>query len=201
MIPVRQSIGGLGNLMFKQAYLVGQMLEGKIPDMYVQSNKYWKDHEGVIKELFSQNIIGGEVDYSPMVSLQIRRGDYVGNDFYVDLAKTDYYKKATDLFPKSRFLVFCQDRQNEERDLEDKQWCRDFLNEIIPGRFEMWPGISDTDDLNKMASCVHNIIANSSFGWWAGFLNPNPRKTVVTPKSWFTDGVQRCDLIDSWVQL
>lgn len=193
MIHLRQQIGGLGNLMFKQAYLVGQVLEGKIPDMYVQSEKYWLNHKGVIREMF-----GTGIGFTDLIALQIRRGDYLNTDFYVDLTKTDYYKKAIEIFPNEKFLVFCQDRQDEERDKEDKEWCKSYLNEIIPGRFEIWPGISDTEDMNKMASCKGKIIANSSFGWWAGFLGVG---RVVAPSAWFADGISRIDLPEEFTKI
>lgn len=197
MIPVRKSIGGLGNLLFKQAYLYGQVLDHKIPDEYVQSMKYWDKHAPFIRHTFSPGI-----DKSiNMVSLQIRRGDYVNNPFYVDVTQTDYYQKAIAMFPEEKFLVFCHDNQDPWQDKMDKDWCRDFLGKLIPGRFEINQPKGETEDLNKMASCRHNIIANSTFGWWAGFLNPNPNKKVVCPARWFSDGIQRTELPEEFIKI
>lgn len=196
MKPVRKVIGGLGNIMFKQAYIYAQMRRGEIPDLYVQSERYWKEFADEIKLMF-------QVDTPPidMVSLHIRRGDYKETDFYVDLTQTDYYRKATAMFPNDKFLVFYKDRQVAELDEKDKAWIKGYLDTLIPGRYEVWEGGTETDDLNAMASCKSNILANSSFSWWAAYLNQNVKKTVVCPKNWFSDGIQRCELQDDWVLL
>lgn len=196
MRHVRQCIGGLGNLMFKQAFLIGLMLDTKIEDVYLQGEVFWRQHKEEIKKYFGENI--AKIN---KVALHIRRGDYLKADnFHVNLWETDYYKKAVKMFPNETFLVFCRDRQDKEQDDADEEWCKtnlDFLNI----KWELAPcGDDETDDLNLMAGCKHIIMANSSFSWWAAYLNPH-KPTVITPKRWFVDKIQRVELLDSWIQL
>ena len=36
-----------------------------------------------------------------------------------------------------------------------------------------------------MSKISNNIIANSSFSWWAAWLNTNENKSIIAPKVWF----------------
>lgn len=196
MNPVRQQIGGLGNLMFKQAYLYSQMRDGLIPDMYVQDERHFKKYAEEVKQMFKTKI--GITD---MVSLHIRRGDYLNTNFYIDLTRTNYYQEAAKRFSEDRFLVFCYDRQDSNQDKSDREWTKEFLDTFIKDRYEFWEPKSETDDLNKMSSCKSNIMANSTFSWWAAYLNSNYSKKVICPREWFTDGIQRCELLVEWTKI
>jgi len=191
MIERRKLFGGLGNMMFQYAFLYSLLLDGKIPNIYLQSEKFFFKHRGKIKELYGRGI--GHID---KVSIHIRRGDYINNPFYVDLTTTDYYQKAIAHFPDDKFLIFCADRQPGSDDTTDKSWAMDFINTLgIGDRSEMFTGDSEIDDMNAMASCKAHIMANSSFSWWASYLGHGK---VIAPKDWYSDGRQRTELLRSW---
>ena len=179
--------------MFKQAFLYAIWKEGIIPDIYLQSVRYWDTCQDDIREMFGQGI-GEKID---KVSLHIRRGDYVNNNFYVDLWQTDYYKKAIAMFPEdTKFIVFCRDNQSWETDKADREWCRKNLKPLLGDRFELPPKENtEVEDMNLMANCKAHIMANSSFSWWASYLGGG---RTIAPKAWFSDGVQRTELMPEW---
>ena len=179
MLAVRQQLGGLGNRLFQWAYLYAQVAEGKIPDVYVQDYTHFQN---VAHELRQQLQAGVTPD--DRISLHVRRGDYVGNDYYVPLYNTDYYEKAIAQFPGERFLVFCKDGQSEQQDKSDLEWVKEkFKGE----QFDFHEHGDEVDDFNTMAGCKGHIIANSSYSWWAAFVGGGE---TVSPWQWFSDGTR-----------
>jgi len=103
--------------------------------------------------------------------LHVRRGDYLQLPTHHPTCTIDYYHKALANFD-GKVLVFS----------DDIDWCRKTFQDP---RFEFVKGNLDYIDLYLMSMCKNNIIANSSFSWWAAWLNDNKDKKVIAPKKWF----------------
>lgn len=179
----------MGNQMFQYAFLYALYLDGKIPNIYLQDEKYFFRHRNKIKELYN-----GDIGSLNKISIHVRLGKnpavptepaYVDNPFYNSLTKTDYYKKAMELFPSEKFLVFSDD-------IEQCKKMPVFKN------CEFMEGGTELEDFNTMASCKGHIIANSSFSWWAAYVGGG--KTVA-PSNWYADGRDRTVIPSSWIRI
>lgn len=192
MIEPRKLFGGLGNRLFQMAYIMAQEYRGAIPDIYVQNPEYFEEVGNKVRLLFGQGMIP-----SNYISLHIRRGDYVGNPYYVDLSETEYYDHAIAQFPNQTFLVFCAD--GKDTDADDREWCQRFLDKKGID-YVMASGIDEIEDFNRMAGCKSHIGANSSFSWWASYVGGG--KTIMpSVENWFSDGVDRVGCLDEWIRI
>lgn len=195
MIPIDSFTGRMGNRMFQYAYLYALVRQGIIPDVYVQDYRYFEPYIQELKQIF-----GHGIGYVDKVALHVRRGDYVKSDFHFHLWETDYYERAVKLFPDDSFIIFCADRQGSEQDRDDYEWCVSYFTNLLGDRFEMVNGNNEVDDMNLQASCKHNIIANSSFSYWAALINPHGGR-VIAPKQWYADGQERTFCPQHWERL
>lgn len=119
------------------------------------------------------NELKGHGGVQNLVSVHIRRGDYIKFPHIHTMCSLDYYKNALHIIKEKigDFTpIFISD---------DKKWCSDNFNGIIS------PFNDELEDMILMLNCDHNIIANSSFSWWGAYLNQNKNKIVIGPEKWF----------------
>ncbi len=176
-------------------------------DGYWQSPKYFESIEDILKkDLVLKEPQGEENEdmrkkiYSVnSVSLHVRRGDFLAEKnkkTYTDCGP-EYYQSAVNYIFKQtgeiELFVFS----------DDPEWVKENLHTGHPTTFVSSHHFTDYQELNLMRSCKHNITANSTFSWWGAWLNPNPKKIVVTPKQWFVPmGRNGEDLIPAtWIRM
>lgn len=106
----------------------------------------------------------------------------------------DYVLRAMDQFEEGALFVVFSDNMDRA-----KQILAHTYRPLIYIEDE-----KDYHDLYLMSFMKHQIISNSTFSWWAAYLNDNPDKKVVAPKKWFKPTYHvKSDYIipDSWIQL
>ena len=150
---------------------------------YFQSEKYFKDYRNEILDLFefdnqTKNFINekyGDLLNNKICSIHIRRGDYLRFPDHHPTQPLEYYVNALNEFDdNTNFLVFS----------DDIEWCKINFSSINKN-FTFIEGNTDYQDLYLMSICNDNIICNSTFSWWAAWLNNHEGKKVIAPKKWF----------------
>ncbi len=151
-----------------------------------QSEKYFNHcKESIIEQFtFKQEIYNKssifidnlKSENKQLVSLHVRRGDYLSRQHEHPVQTIEWYKLAMNVFDseKTIFLIFS----------DDIAWCKHNLTD--QKRKIVYSSLSsDYEDLCAMTLCDSNIIANSSFSWWGAWLNNNKNKKVIAHKNWF----------------
>jgi hypothetical protein len=174
-----------------------------------QSEKYFSAISEIIRKDFSfapladnaNKILANKITSCNSVSVHVRRGDYVSNpetNKFHGTCSIEYYKEAIKLIsenvPDCKLFIFS----------DDIDWVMQNLITELPTEYiNHNTGEKAYIDMQLMSLCKHNIVANSSFSWWAAWLNANKDKMVVAPQKWFNDpSIDSRDLIpESWIKL
>jgi hypothetical protein len=173
-------------------------------DGFWQNENYFKDIKKELLKEFSHNNMSDivtkyikNIKNTQSVSIHIRRGDYVSDNHTNTMhgvCDLDYYKRAIkyihDKIEDPMYFIFS----------DDIDWCKDnfyFLdNKVFVDNTN-----SAFEDLELMKNCKHNIIANSTFSWWAAWLNQTDKKIIISPKIWWS-GKQDLHIgCDKWEKL
>lgn len=152
----------------------------------------WFEPLPPVASKIKEQISGWPAEPREMVAIHVRRGDYcqirdtISDSSYGWMLPLEYYRAALDRVPAEAPLALFSD---------DPDW----VSEAFKGR-ECWiaRGNDPVVDLLLMARCRWSVIANSTFSWWAAWLNSNPDKVVIAPefhlgyriKQWVPDGIQ-----------
>ncbi len=174
-------------------------------DGYRQSASYFENNDKLIRQMFSlKPEYEKYVHIIPsldIVAIHVRRGDYLieqNKPFFYEL-NMDYYNYAISIMrgviDEPYFFIFS----------DDLQWCED--NFPKSPEFTIAGSSDEMEDFAKMKNCPNFIIGNSSFSWWAAYLNTNPNKVVIAPNQshWFGPALSHYDTSDlipfEWIRI
>ena len=183
---------------------------------YFQSSKYFDVYKDNIfkllkisnKQLILKVLYENKINFDNTISLHFRLGDYNKFPEIYPILTAEYYIKAINYIlgqtsqnkQKKNILYFC-----EESDLTEVLQIIIHLQQVFTElTFERVDNtLTDWQQMLLMSLCKDNIIANSTFSWWAAWLNRNPAKIVIAPQKWFNDTSHNTkDLIPGgWLRL
>lgn len=121
-------------------------------------------------------------------AVHVRRTDQMHSTGHK--AGIDYYKKAiaqiNECVSDTTFYFFS----------DDIEWCKSTFSEYKNVVFVENDDQSDAmSDFVCMMNCDNNVIAYSTYSWWAAYLNPNPDKIVIMPEFYDNSGLTP----DNWI--
>ena len=79
---------------------------------------------------------------------------------------------------------------------DEVQWIKSH-SKINENRLYFIHG-QELEDFWLMSQCKHNIIANSTYSYWAAFLNKNKEKQIIYPEKWNIDMQHPVDCLEGW---
>ena len=175
---------------------------------YWQSEKYFADIADILRKEFTVRAapdpksreIAARIRACESVGVHVRRAQLASaeqrNQTHGPCCSLEYYREcAARIAARVRdphFFVFS----------DEPGWAAENLRFDHPVEFVTHNGEErNYEDLRLMSLCRHQIIANSSFSWWAAWLNPNPEKMVFATRQWLHRDLERArDLIPaSWI--
>jgi hypothetical protein len=209
-------------LMSLSKYMEPSFNYQKIPEVskpimfagYFQSYKYFIEEQDEVFAIMGlrdeQAIIQEEFNKSNhkknTVCMHFRLGDYKEKQDCHPVMPYEYYEKglrnlSEEFLKNSTIYYLCE----EEDDVTVSEMVK-----RLQDTFQLVPFVKvdfSEDDWKQMlfmSCCQVNIIANSSFSCWAGYLNKHPEKIVMYPCKWFGPKIPadtRDMFLPDWIQI
>lgn len=171
-----------------------------------QVEAYFKNIESIIHQTFffktpkdKKNIkLIENINTTNSVSIHIRRGDYYNSHWREILGiikNNTYYEKAIVYIEKKvqnpYFFIFS----------DDIHWAKANIKISNCTFVDHNKGVNSYIDMYLMSLCKHNIITNSTFSWWGGWLNNNRNKIVIMPGKWINKESSPGIFPNEWIKL
>lgn len=174
-------------------------------DGYWQTEKYFCDFRDTIIDQFTfkddlrpySQDLAEQISTTDSVSIHVRRGDYKYAANYSGICDLGYYeraiRRAKELVVNPRFFVFS----------DDLTWCKSNLSPLIGDAVYVDgnTGVNSSEDMRLMSFARCNILANSSFSWWAAYLNQRGDRLAIAPPKWVNEIESRDVYLDSWIRV
>lgn len=163
---------------------------------YFQSYKYFHENYEIICRIIGLGKMKDELlkklnlndEYlKNCISMHFRLGDYKKIQEFHPLATYEYYRNSLNFIKNKtsetyNILYFCEDIDIDDVMITINRLEKEFPQYIFIRGENI---LEDWEQMLFMSCCHHNIIANSSFSWWAAYFNFWPDKIICYPSIWF----------------
>lgn len=148
---------------------------------YFQSWKYFEGYRDQLLTLFAptkrdlhyiQKKYASLLNNKNTVGIQLRY--YFEDPYTYPQYGKDFLEKAMALFPETSTFVVSSNRIEFAKSQISPEGRTIIFLENEPSYIDFY----------LLTLCQHNIISNSTYGWWSAFLNTNLDQIVVCPSYW-----------------
>lgn len=171
-------------------------------DGYFQSEEYFKQYRAeLLKQIHPKYDpeeeylkVLEEIKNCNSIAVHVRRSDFKKDSCeYHYLLDEFYYKKAIEkirLYVDNPVFFWFSD---------DMAWVKEHIGSADDFRFvSIHTKHGDVDDMMLMKNCNHIIAANSTFSWWAAWLNEHKDVIRIVPeKPYGMDGM----IPTNWIKM
>ena len=176
---------------------------------YFQSPKYFEDTYFVIYDFLGiaekRDIVRKKInknyhiDLNQSISMHFRLGDYKHIQTHHPILNMEYYLSALQhiyhLVPTIKYVLYCCEKEDVKEVQEKISILKKRFPQILFTRISN--DFADWEQMLAMSCCKHHIIANSTFSWWAAYLNTSTCKKIVCyPSTWFGSALKHYDITD-----
>ena len=174
---------------------------------YFQSEKYFSKHSDLIRDYFQpseelndhiEEKYGFLFDEEDIASLHVRMGDYLSLRHVYAATELDYYNACLEECNPKKVLIFSDDidfcknifdRRDNFCYVSERGHPQHLTSNTHAAEVDSRSYIGeDLAELFLMSRCKYNVTTNSSYSWWAAWLNSRKDKQVFAPSQWFQRG-------------
>ncbi len=171
---------------------------------YFQSYKYFSELD--VRSIFAlaePNLRLASIEAAVgqrWIGMHVRRGDYLNPSTaaYHGLCSDDYFERGLELLRTQQ-----EDRLPVVMFTDQPSAVSERLHSLTD--FVLGPddNAHESVDLWAMANASGLVMSNSSFSWWAAYLEERPGRPIVAPRPWFKAlNTSASDLLlPHWIQL
>lgn len=191
----------------KYFYTKEKDLEKENNSKIIFFNGYWKDikyadysKNFILEALSKSQVIEKSLNFKKSdnkIAIHVRRKDFIPLGWELSL---NYYVNSIEHFKNNlenpEFEVFT----------DDLLWVKS--NEIFNSVNNIFPQISNDDDIDetietfsKMLNYKHFLCSNSTFSFWAAFINSQEDSIITVPSPWIKNHSHPILKLENWIEI
>lgn len=171
------------------------------------SYKYFKKYLNSLISLLKIDEMKSEIkkkhgNLSSITSIHFKIKSHKIKNKYFTLLDYKYYKKCLEYLKPKKVMCFYENIDEYDVEKIIIKLKKDFP-EIEFNKCH--PKLDDWEHLLQMSICENNILSNSLFSLWGGYLNSNKNKKVLYPSNWFGEKLNMYTTYDlfpeNWIEI